>query len=825
MRRHDVFNMVAISGAQLIRRFAELTAADLPSVGGKNASLGEMIRALPEAGVRVPDGFALTAEAYWSFVDANELRPRLRALLDGYAQGRSTLTQTGAALRKLFYDGAMPPALVNAVREAYATLSARYGVAAVDVAVRSSATAEDLPEASFAGQQESFLNVRGSEALLDACRRCFASLFTDRAISYREQHRFAHLRVALSVGVQKMVRSDRAVAGVMFTIDTETGFPNVVLIDAAWGLGEAVVKGIVTPDEYRVFKPLLYDPARCPIVEKSRGDKRCKVVYADEAGAGTTGTTRTVDTTEDERTRLVLSDNQVLSLARWALAIERHYGRPMDIEWAVDGESGEIFIVQARPETVESRKSVSSLKRYRLLDRGRALLTGAAIGEAIAAGKAFVLLDLAEAGRFEDGGILVTDMTDPDWVPLMRRAAGIITDRGGRTSHAAIVSRELGVPAVVGTTRGTTTLRTGQELTLSCAEGETGFVYPGRIPFEERDIDLSEVPETRTRIMINLADPDAALRWWRLPCRGVGLARMEFIINRVIKVHPMALVRFDQVRDPAARRSIDEMTRGFSDKTEYFVEHLSRGIAKIAASRYPDPVIVRTSDFKTNEYAKLIGGRDFERDEVNPMLGLRGASRYYSDRYRAAFTLECRAIKLAREHLGFDNIIVMIPFCRTLAEADRVIALLAEQGLQRGENGLELYVMAEIPNNVFLAERFAQRFDGFSIGSNDLTQLVLGVDRDSAELAPLFDERDEGVKCAIAELITRAHAVGRKVGICGQAPSDHPGFAEFLVAQGIDSISLNPDSVIGVTTRVAAAEASGAPAAREEASAWPVEAG
>ncbi len=798
-----------------VRWFSTLTATDIALVGGKNASLGEMIQSLGDQGVRVPDGFAVTAKAYWAFLDANHLRKPISAQLRDLADGTTRLTDAGAAIRRLIEEARFPNDLADALRAAYAELSSRNQVAELDVAVRSSATAEDLPEASFAGQQESFLNVRGADAVIAACQRCFASLFTDRAISYRDEHGFEHMKVALSVGVQKMVRADEAGAGVMFTIDTETGFPNVVLIDAAWGLGESVVKGVVNPDEYRVFKPLLHDPALRPIVEKRMGEKQRKLIYGD-GGAKT----RMVDTTEDERHRFVLSDDQILQLARWAQVIERRYGRPMDVEWAIDGRSGEVFIVQARPETVESRKVASSLKQYRLLERATPILRGAAVGDAIAAGKAFVLRGLADAGQFEDGGILVTDLTDPDWVPLMRRAAGVVTDRGGRTSHAAIVSRELGVPAVVGTAHATTTLETGREVTLSCAEGETGFVYAGRLAFEDSEIDLDDVPRTTTQIMLNLADPDAALRWWRLPCHGVGLARMEFIINRIIQVHPMALIRFAELRDAEARHTIEQVTRGFDDKTEYFVEHLARGIAKIAASRYPDQVIVRTSDFKSNEYANLIGGREFEPDEPNPMLGLRGASRYYSERYRDAFALECRAIRRAREDLGFTNVVVMIPFCRTLDEADRVIALLAAHGLARGVRGLELYVMAEIPNNVLLAEEFAQRFDGFSIGSNDLTQLILGVDRDSESLAGLFDERDEGVKRAIADLIRRAHAVGTKVGICGQAPSDHAGFAEFLVESGIDSMSLNPDSVIGVTQRVAAAEAraarDGGPPARTQ---------
>ena len=787
---------------EFIRWFEDLEAEDVGLVGGKNASLGEMIRTLGDKGVRVPGGFALTADAYWEFVLVNGLREPIVRLLGELASGRQGLDLVGPAIGRLFDQARMPAELAQAVAAAYQTLSSRYGVREADVAVRSSATAEDLPQASFAGQHESYLNVRGTEALLDACRRCFASLFTERAIAYRDRQGFQHMKVALSVGVQKMVRADQAGAGVMFTIDTETGFPNIALIDAGWGLGESVVKGVVTPDEYRVFKPLLDDPALVPIIEKRLGSKRSKIVYGDGSAV------RTVDTSEEERQRLVLTDDQIIQLARWGVDIERHYGQPMDIEWAIDGDTETIYVLQARPETVESRKLASALKTYALQERGTVLVRGSAVGEAIAAGKVFVLRNTREADRFEDGGILVTEMTDPDWVPLMRRASGIVTDRGGRTSHAAIVSRELGVPAIVGTGQGTSKLPLGGQVTLSCAEGSVGIVYDGRLRFTETAIDVDTVPHTRTHIMINLADPDAAFRWWRLPCHGVGLARMEFIINRIIQIHPMALVRPDAVQDQEARRRIGELTAGYPDRTAYFVDHLAQGIGMIAASRYPSPVIVRMSDFKSNEYANLIGGRGFEPHEANPMLGLRGASRYYSEEYREAFALECRALRRVREVMGFTNVVIMIPFCRTLAEADRVLQLLAANGLVRGQHGLHVYMMAEIPSNVFLAEEFAERFDGFSIGSNDLTQLLLGIDRDSVELAALFDERDETVKRAIKTLIERAHAKGITVGICGQAPSDHPGFAEFLVGLGIDSISLNPDSVIAVCERVAAAERS-----------------
>jgi pyruvate,water dikinase len=786
----------------LIRWYEDLRARDVPIVGGKNASLGEMVQSLTGAGISVPGGFATTSQAYWAYVDANELRGPVGALLADLSAGRKSLEGAGAAIRKLFLDAKMPDALAGELCAAYRELSRREDVEAVDVAVRSSATAEDLPDASFAGQQESFLNVRGEPALLDACRRCYASLFTNRAIAYREQNGFDHMRVALSIGVQTMVRSDLAGAGVMFSIDTESGFPRVVVINAAWGLGESVVQGIVTPDEYTVFKPLLAEAKLSPIVEKALGTKEAKIVYA----RGMARPIKQIATSRRERHAFVLGDDEILQLARWACAIEEHYKRPMDIEWAKDGRSGRIYIVQARPETVQSRRGASSLKTYHLLDEARPLVTGLSIGEAIATGNVRHVSDPRDAARFRDGDVLVTEMTNPDWVPVMKRAAAIVTDQGGRTCHAAIVSREFGIPAVVGTGDGTRVLTDGRPVTVSCAEGETGHVYEGALKFEEVDVDLEHMPKTRTQIMMNLADPDSAFHWWHLPAEGVGLARMEFIINNIIKVHPMALVRFDDLKDAGARKEIRRLTEGYPRKEDYFVEQLARGIARLAAAQHPHEVIVRMSDFKTNEYANLIGGSQFEPVEDNPMLGFRGASRYYSDRYRKGFDLECQAIRRARDEMGFTNVVIMIPFCRTLEEADRVIAVLAENGLKRGENGLRLYVMCEIPSNVVLAEEFAQRFDGFSIGSNDLTQLVLGVDRDSADLAELFDERNEAVLRMIRQVIASAHRVGAKVGICGQAPSDYPEFAAFLVEAGIDSISLNPDSVVRVKRRVAEVE-------------------
>ncbi len=783
-----------------VRRFDTLTNNDVPIVGGKNASLGEMIGALKDEGIRVPDGFATTADAYWHYLDANELEAEIRAQLAALSAGEQSLAETGTAIRERIRGGTVPNEMANAIRAAYHTLSAGYSADAIDVAARSSATAEDLPEASFAGQQESFLNVRGDEAVLDACKNCFASLFTDRAVTYREEQGFDHMEVALSVGLQKMVRADKA--GVMFTIDTESGFPDNAIINAGWGLGETVVKGSINPDQYTVYKPFLENEALTPIVGKTKGDKAKKIVYAEGDGEPT----KTVETTEEERNALVLSEDEILTLARWGARIEEHYDRPMDIEWARDGETEALFILQARPETVQSQRAASVLRTYRLQETGERLVTGLSIGQSIAEGEVQLIHSADEIEKFEEGGILVTDMTDPDWGPILKKAAGIVTNHGGRTSHAAIVSRELGIPAVIGTENATETLTDGQEVTLSCVEGAEGYVYEGLLEYDTTELDLDALPETETRIMLNVASPAAALNWWRLPAEGIGLARMEYIVNNVIEVHPMALVAFDQVEDEAARARIEELTQDYDDKTEYFVDQLSRGVGSIAATQYPDPVLVRTSDFKTNEYADLIGGQAFEPHEENPMLGWRGASRYYSDEYRDGFALECRALKRVRETMGFTNVVLMIPFCRTPAEADRVLEVMAEHGLQRGENGLEVYVMAEIPSNVLQADEFAERFDGFSIGTNDLTQLVLGVGRDAERLAALFDERNRSIKKMIVDLIEQAHAADRPVGLCGQAPSDHPDFAEFLVEAGIESISVIPDSVADVIQHVAEAE-------------------
>lgn len=781
--------------------FEDVGVADVPAVGGKNASLGEMVRELSARGVRVPPGFATTAPAFRDFIAANALAEPLRDRLADFHAGRADLAATGAAIRRLILEAAFPDATAEAIRRAYRTLGERAGKADPAVAVRSSATAEDLPDASFAGQQETFLNVRGEAALLDTCRRCFASLFTDRAIAYREAKGFDHLAVALSVGVQLMVRSDLAGSGVMFSIDTETGFPRAAVINAAWGLGETVVQGSVDPDKYVVFKPLLAAPGLCPIIEKSLGAKALKMVYAE----GGSRRTRLVETRPAERDAFVLTDDEIVELARWAVIVEDHYRRPMDMEWAKDGETGALFMVQARPETVQAGRAAGAFRLYRLDEEGPVLVSGAAVGDAIAAAPACVIRSPADIARFRPGSILVTEMTDPDWVPVMRQAAGIVTDHGGTTSHAAIVSRELGVPAIVGTVEGSRRIADGQPITLCCARGDIGTVHDGCLAFSSEEVDPGAIPETRTRIMVNIANPAAALQWWRLPAEGVGLARMEFIIANLIKAHPMALLHPERLA-PDDARAIAELARGHADPAEFFVDRLARGIARLAAPYHPHPAIVRLSDFKTNEYAHLLGGAAFEPEEENPMLGFRGASRYYHPRYREGFALECRALQRVRETLGFANVIVMVPFCRTPEEADKVLAEMAAHGLARGAAGLKIYMMCEIPSNVIRAEEFARRFDGFSIGSNDLTQLVLGVDRDSGLLAELFDERDPAVTRMIAEAIEKAHAAGIPIGICGQGPSNHADFAAFLVRAGIDSISLNPDSFARTAASIAAAE-------------------
>ncbi|MCD2190434.1 phosphoenolpyruvate synthase [Actinomycetospora soli] len=788
-----------------VRWLETLSSGDVDAVGGKNSSLGEMIQNLESAGVRVPGGFATTADAYRAFLSANGLDDRVRELLDGLDPDGDRLAEVGAAIREEFTKAEFPEDTAEAIREAYAELSRRYDTENVDVAVRSSATAEDLPDASFAGQQDTYLNITGADDLMRACKDCFASVFTDRAIAYRTEQGYDHLDLALSVGVQKMVRSDQGSAGVMFTIDSDTGFPDTIVINAAWGLGENVVGGEVTPDQYTVYKPFLGNEKLVPIVEKSVGAKEKTLQYAsDPEQAG--DTTENVDTPAEQRSRFVLSDDEILELARWGTTIEQHYDRPMDIEWARDGRTGELFIVQARPETVQSNAGAGTLQTYRLDETGTVLVSGLAIGQAVASGAVQRIASADDIDTFEEGRVLVTEMTDPDWVPIMRKAAAIVTDRGGRTSHAAIVSRELGVPAIVGTQDATATLSDEQEVTISCVEGDQGQVYEGLLSYTVEDLSLDDVPETSTRVMMNIGNPAAAMQWWRLPAKGIGLARVEYLVNNVIQAHPLALLHPDRI-DDEARARIEELTTGYDSNEEYFVEQMARGIGVIAASQYPEPVVVRLSDFKTNEYAGLIGGTTFEPDEENPMLGWRGASRYYSDDYKEAFALECRALHRVRVEMGFTNVIVMVPFCRTPEEADRVLETMAEFGLERGKDELMVYVMAEIPSNVLQADEFSERFDGFSIGSNDLTQLTLGIGRDDDRLTHLFDERSPAVKKMITMLIETAHAQGKYVGICGQGPSDHPELAEFLVEQGIDSMSLNPDSVLTVIEKVAEAEA------------------
>jgi pyruvate,water dikinase len=796
---------------RFVRWFRDLGIADISSVGGKNASLGEMYRELTPEGIRVPNGFAVTAEAYWHFLRAGELgelADQLRTILqDLDTRNLADLAEKGRRAREAILATPLPEDLQQEIVQAYAELCREYGPEA-DTAVRSSATAEDLPTASFAGQQESFLNVRGERALLDACRHCFASLFTDRAISYRVDKGFDHFVVALSIGVQKMVRSDLGAAGVLFTLDTESGFPDVVLINSSFGLGESVVKGRVDPDEFLVFKPTLRQGHR-PILKRAVGAKQEKLVYASRGGRST----RTVPVPQEDRWRLSLTDDDVLTLARWGCLIEDYYsakaGRatPMDVEWAKDGQTGELFILQARPETVHAlARQATTLDMYQLHGSGLVLLRGRSVGQKIGAGPARVVRDVEELQEFQPGEVLVADMTDPDWEPTMKMAAAIVTNRGGRTCHAAIVSREIGVPCVIGTEKATAVLRTGQDVTVSCAQGEVGLVYDGTLPFNRQTIDLGSLERPRTRVMVNVGDPEQAFRLAFLPNDGVGLAREEFVISGAIQVHPLALTRFASLPEGPAKEKIAHLTRHYPSKPDYFVDRLAEGVGQIAAAFYPKEVIVRLSDFKTNEYARLLGGEPFEPEEENPMIGFRGAARYYDARYREGFLLECRAMKKVREEMGLTNVKLMVPFCRTVEEGKKVLAAMEEAGLKRGDHGLEVYVMCEIPANVILTEEFAEIFDGFSIGSNDLTQLTLGLDRDSEIVAHLFDERNPAVLRLIEDVIRRAKACGRKVGICGQAPSDYPEFARFLVRCGIDSISLNPDTVLKTTRAIVEAE-------------------
>jgi pyruvate,water dikinase len=789
--------------SKYIRWFEETTIEDVPLVGGKNASLGEMYRELTSKGIKIPNGFSVTAEAYWHTLKAGGILEKLKKTLDGLDTANvADLSKRGKIARDLILGAGIPDDLWEEIKTGYDRLCEQYGED-TDVAVRSSATAEDLPTASFAGQQETYLNIRGYPGLRDACTRCFASLFTDRAISYRVTNKFDHFKVGLSIGIMKMVRSDLASSGVIFTLDTETGFRDVVFITGAYGLGENIVQGQVNPDEFYVFKPTFREGYK-PIIQKKVGNKEIKMIY----GRGDSKVlTRNVEVPEADRLRFCIDDEEVLELAGYAITIEDHYSekyrgpRPMDIEWAKDGITGELFIVQARPETVQSQRSKEILETYVLEKQSEIIVKGRSVGSKIASGKAHVIPDVSDLPSFKPGEILIADTTTPDWEPVMKTAAAIVTNKGGRTCHAAIVSRELGIPAVVGAGNATEVLETGKEITVSCAEGEDGLVYDGILPFHKDTLSLKDLKRPKTEIMMNLGNPEEAFAFSMIPNDGIGLARLEFIITSYIKIHPMALVHPEKVKDPKVLREIEQLT-GDYDKEEYFVERLAQGVGTIVAAFYPKPVVVRMSDFKTNEYASLLGGIYFEMVENNPMIGFRGASRYFDERYREGFSLECRAMKKVRDEMGLTNLILMIPFCRTVEEARKVIAEMEKNGLKRGENRLQVYVMCEIPNNVLLIDEFSEFFDGFSIGSNDLTQLTLGVDRDSELLAAEFDERDPGVMKIMAMAVQGAKRNGRHSGICGQAPSDFPEIAEFLVKQEIDSISLNPDSVMKITLKV-----------------------
>jgi pyruvate,water dikinase len=792
---------------EFVKWFEDLTIGDVPSVGGKNASLGEMIRNLGQKGVRVPSGFAITAYAYKYMIEKAGIDVKIREILTGLNTHDVTdLAVRGQQIRNLIKSTPIPKELEEDIRRHYREMEFRYGEN-VDVAVRSSATAEDLPDASFAGQQETYLNVRGEDDLIEKVRECFASLFTNRAISYRVDKGFDHLSVYLSVGVQKMVRSDLACSGVMFSIDTESGFQDAVYITGAYGLGENVVQGAVNPDQFYVFKPTLNKGFK-PILEKKLGSKDKRLIY------GPTGTKQTKVSPEDKE-KFIINDEEILTLARWACIIEDHYKKPMDIEWAKDGQTSELFIVQARPETVHSQKNVAVMKTYVLDEKGTLLVEGEAVGSKIGQGQVNIIKDAKDISQFKPGQVLVTDMTDPDWEPIMKIAGAIVTNRGGRTCHAAIISRELGIPCVIGTGNGTEVIKSGSNITIDCSEG-VGRIYEGLLKFHVDEIKLDQLPRTKTQIMMNVGVPEQAFQQGQIPNNGVGLAREEFIINSYIGIHPLALLDYNKLKKKAGKdkkiaevvKKIDERSASYKDKVEFFVDNLARGIAKIAAGFYPNDVIVRMSDFKTNEYANLIGGYLYEPHEHNPMIGWRGASRYYDETYKPAFGLECIALKKARNEMGLTNIKPMIPFCRTPEEGRKVISVMNEYGLKQGENGLEVYVMCEIPSNVIVADQFSEVFDGFSIGSNDLTQLTLGLDRDSDLVAHIFDERNDAVKRLVSQVITVAHNhhPRRKVGICGQAPSDFPEFAEFLVECGIDSISLNPDTVIKTRLKVAETE-------------------
>ena len=791
-----------LKAVKYIINLNEVSLKDINLVGGKNASLGEMIQNIESMGIKVPNGFAVTTNAYRDFIDFNGLQEQVVNLVTGLDDGNlPELRRVGAEVRQLIRNGIFPPKIKEEIRERYQQLSESYGQNMIDVAVRSSATAEDLPDASFAGQQETFLNVRGSESILEAVRNCFASLFTDRAISYRNTFNYNHFDIALSVCIQKMVRSDMAASGVAFSLDPESGFKDVVVVNSSWGLGEMIVQGAVSPDEFIIFKPSL-EQGFSSIIEKKIGNKDKKMIYGEDHGK----LTKTVTVSDEDKEKFSITDQQALEIARWVSSIEKYYSKlkgrwcPMDVEWAIDGISGDLYIVQARPETIHSQNKTKMLVEYHVQSEGiKPIVTGIAVGDRAASGKVVIMHSVdgnVNEHLFEEGSILVTEMTDPDWEPIMKKASAIITNKGGRTCHAAIVAREMGLPAIVGCFNATEILKEKQMVTVSCAEGDAGFVYDGYVEFHKTETSLEDLPKVKTPIMLNVASPDIAFKFAHLPNAGVGLAREEFIINNYIRVHPMALLKHNELNDKNLSEQIRKITLGYDSEETFFIKRLSYGIARIASSFYPNKVIVRLSDFKSNEYYNLLGGSYFEPIEENPMIGWRGASRYYSEAYEPAFGMEIKAIKLVREKMGLKNVVVMIPFCRTVGELLKVYETMEKYGLKRGENGLEVYLMAELPSNIFMADEFAKHIDGFSIGSNDLTQLVLGLDRDSALVAHIYDERNTAVKRAISHLIKVGKENGVKVGICGQGPSDFPDFAQFLVEEGIDSISVTPDSLL-----------------------------
>ena len=778
-----------------IKFFKEVSLPDIPEVGGKNASLGEMYQNLSPKGINLPNGFATTAKSYYYFLDEAGIRDKIADVLKGLdVNNVRDLKKRGAKIRGIILKAKLPTDFQQEIVYGYRQLSEECGRRNVTVAVRSSATAEDLPDASFAGQQETYLNISGEAHVLQKAKECIASLFTDRAIVYREEKGFDHMKVALSVGVQQMVAVRSEAAGVMFTIDTETGFKNAVVITSIYGIGENIVQGRVSPDEFTVFKPTL------AILKKRVGSKKEKMVPVRGSK------TKNIKVSEADQHRYSITDEQVVTLAKWGVEIEKHYGKHMDIEWALDEDDGKLYIVQARSETVQSRRDTTLIEEYKLQEKSDVLATGKSVGSKIGTGKANKIMGVEDIHKFREGDVLVTEMTDPDWVPIMKRASAIVTDKGGRTCHAAIVSRELGIPCVVGTGSASSVIKHGQPITVDCSSGDDGSVYDGILKFKVDRTSVKDLKRPKTKVMMNIGSPDHAFTYAQIPNDGVGLAREEFIIDSHIKIHPLALLKFDEVKDPLVRAQIEELTAGYSNKAQYFIDKLAEGIAIIGAAFYPNDVIIRFSDFKSNEYANLIGGQQFEPIENNPMLGWRGASRYYSPEYREAFALECLAMKKVRDKMGITNIKAMVPFCRDLTEAKKVMTIMNKAGVRRGHNGFEVYVMVEIPSNVLLAEQFAEIFDGFSIGSNDLTQLTLGVDRDNHTVAHVYDENNEAVKSLIRQVIKVAKKTKTKVGICGQAPSDYPEFAKFLVEQGIDSISLAPDTVIKTTVQIGKTE-------------------